>query len=267
MGEYDLIPAHLEGVVAKLVRGRDLLDEIDALALEYMVGHPATFDVVPDPTSNFYTVTAHVEPPPLRLAVLFGDALHNMRSALDHLARLMVIANGGTPLDRPPGATMFPIHLQEPKRPITINPGIGEKARGVLTSLQPYHQDQPQDHPLWRLSELNNIDKHRLLHVTSLSGAGGVAFVPAPLDPTVSTSQEQRRHSVRLLPGQPQLFEVNADEMHKHAAMAGLWSFTVVLGEPDAGFKEQLGGIGRSILNFLAEEAIPELAPFTLPPR
>lgn len=267
MWEDNSIPVHLEGVVAKLVRGRDLLTELDALALEYMVGHPATFDVVPDPASNSYTVTAHVEPPPLQFAVLFGDALHNMRSALDHVARLMVIANGGTPHDRPPRATMFPICLREPKRPITVNPGIGEEAQVILNSLQPYRQDQPQEHPLWRLNELNNIDKHRLLNVTSLSGSGGVAFVPAPLDPTVPTTQEQRRHLVRLLPGQPQLLVVNADEMHEPAAMVGAWSFTVVLGEPDAGFKEQLVGIGRSILNFLAEEALPELAPFTLAPR
>ncbi|MBB4140425.1 hypothetical protein [Microbacterium invictum] len=261
------VPEHLAGVVAKFIRARDLLNELDGLALEYLIAHPASFDVVPHPESNSYTVTAHVDPPPLRLAVVFGDALHNMRSVLDHLARLLVVAHGGQPVDRPPGATMFPIHMADPGRPVTISPGISDRARTVLTSLQPFLHDDPRSHPLWRLSELNNIDKHRLLHVTSLSGAGGVAFVPAPLDPTVPTTQEQRRHTVRLLPEQPQTFTVTAEEMHVPAAMAGTWSYTVVLGEPDAGFTEQLVGIGRTILTFLAEAALPELAPFTSPTR
>jgi hypothetical protein len=265
VGENESMPEHLAGVVAKLVRARDLLDELDGLALQYMVGHPARFDVVPDAPSNSYRVTAHVDPPPLRLAVIFGDALHNMRSVLDHIARLLVIAHGGQPVDRPPRATMFPVHVADPGRPITISPGISEDARAVVTSLQPFLHDEPRSHPLWRLSELNNIDKHRLLHVTSLSGAGGVAFVPAPLDPTVPTTQEQRRHKVRLLPEQPQTFIVSPEEMHVPAEMAGMWSYTVVLGEPDAGFREQLVGIGRSILTFLAEDALPELAPLTSP--
>jgi hypothetical protein len=259
------VPEHLAGVVAKFVRARDLLNELDGLALEYMVGHPATFDVLPHPESNTYTVIAHVDPPPLRLAVVFGDALHNMRSVLDHLARLLVVAHGRQPVDRPPGATMFPIHVRDPGRPVTVSPGISDGAQAVLTSLQPFLHDDPRKHPLSRLSQLNNIDKHRLLHITSLSGAGGVAFVPAPLDPTVPTTQEQRRHTVRLLPEQAQSFKVTPDEMHVPAAMAGMWSYTVVLGEPDAGYAEQLVGIGRGILTFLAEDALPELAPFTTP--
>lgn len=261
------VPEHLAGVVAKFVRARDLLNELDGLVIEYMVGHPASFDVFPHPESNSYTVVAHVDPPPLRLSVVFGDALHNMRSVLDHLARLLVIADGRQPVDRPPGATMFPIHVQNPRKPVTISPGISDGARTVLTSLQPFNDDDARQHPLSRLSELNNIDKHRLLHITSLSGAGGVAFVPAPLDPAVPTTQEQRRHMVRLLPEQPQTFKVTPDEMHVPAAMAGLWSYTVVLGESDAGFAEQLVGIGRGILTFLAEDALPGLAPFTTPSR
>lgn len=242
------------------------MSELDSLTIQYLMGSPATFDVVPHPESNSYTVTAHIDPPPLQVSVIFGDALHNMRSLLDHVARLLVVANGGQPVDRPPGATMFPIHVERPRRPVTINPGISSEAQAVVESLQPFHSPDPRQHPLWRLSELNNIDKHRLLHVTSLSGSGGVAFVPAPLDPTASTTQEQRRHTVRMVPGEPQVFEVNPDEMHVPATMAGMWSSTVVLGESLVGWDQQLLAVGISIFSYLAEEALPKLTPFTTPP-
>lgn len=161
---------------------------------------------------------------------------------------------------------MFPIHLERPKRGVTIHPGISGDAQAAVESLQPFHHSEPHQHPLWRLSEMNNIDKHRLLHVTSLSGAGGVAFVPAPLDPTMPTTQEQRRHTVRMLPGQPQVFDVDPEEMHVPAAMAGMWSSTVVLGEPVAGWDQQLVAIGESILDYLAQEALPRLTPLTTRP-
>lgn len=265
VGEEDSFPSHLRGVAAKFVRARDLLNELDGLTIQYLMGSPATFDVVPHPESSTYTVTAHIDPPPLQVPVIFGDALHNMRSLLDHVARLLVVANGGQPVDRPPGATAFPIHLERPNRRVTINPGISAEAQAVVESLQPFLDPNPQQHPLWRLSELNNIDKHRLLHVTSLSGAGGVAFVPAPLDPTVPTTQEQRRHTVRMVPEEPQVFEVEPDEMHMPAAMAGMWSSTVVLGEPLVGWDQQLLAVGSSILRFLADHALPQLSPLTTP--
>ncbi|MBD8205180.1 hypothetical protein IFU08_09310 [Microbacterium sp. CFBP 8790] len=264
---YAPIPDQLEGVVAKILRAGALLAEIDQLALQFMMGNSPTFDVVPNLTHRSYTVTAHVPSPPLSIAVMFGEVLHNLRSCLDHVARLLVLAAGGTPVDKPPRATSFPILLDAPSRSLGVFPGIRPEALEAIESLQPYRSAEGERHPLWRLSILNNIDKHRLLHVTSLSGAGGVAFVPAPLDPEASTTQEQRRHTVRLLPEQPQVFLATAAEMHDPAAMAGLWSYTVVLGEPGAGFRDQVVGVGHELLDFVADQVLPTLASFTLPPQ
>ncbi|MGN7187382.1 hypothetical protein [Microbacterium enclense] len=259
------IPAALEGVVAKVLRANVLLAEIDQLALQFMIDNRPTFDVVADRANCSYTVTAHVPAPPLVIAVMFGEILHNLRSSLDHVARLLVLADGAIPVDKPPHATTFPILLRPPKNELTIFPRVRSEALAAVESLQPYRSGDGERHPLWRLNQLNNIDKHRLLHVTSLSGAGGVAFVPAPLDPEISTTQEQRRHTVRLLPEEPQVFRATASEMHDPAAMAGLWSYTVVLGESGAGFREQIVGIGRELLDFIADRALPTLAEFVVP--
>jgi len=245
------------GVAAKLSRAIEHLAALDALALAYMISDPTRFDVIPDRATNSYTVTAQIVAPPIELAVVFGDALHNLRSSLDHLARLLVLADGKSPIDRGHRATAFPILLTAPKDPIDIAPGLKGEARVLLEEVQPYRSDAPAEHPLWRLHELNNVDKHRLLNITALSGAGGVAFVPAPLDPTIPTTQEQRRHKVQLIPGVPQRFDVAAEEMHDPAAMVGMWSYTVVLGEPGIGWRQQLVGTGLGIGNYITEQVIP----------
>jgi hypothetical protein len=48
--------------------------------------------------------------PPLEMAVLRGDLVHNLRSALDHLANTLVVANGGVPKEGQ-GGTQFPISV------------------------------------------------------------------------------------------------------------------------------------------------------------
>lgn len=259
------IPAHLAGIFAKLSRAYSLIAELDSAALGWMRWNRPSFDVVSDFATTSYTVTGHIESPPLSMAIVFGEVLHDLRSALDHIARLMVLAEGRVPVDSPPRATAFPIHLRAPAKGLRVSPGLAAAALSAVENLQPYRSGDPQHHPLWRLSELNNIDKHRLLNVTSLSGSGGVAFLPAPLDPTISTPQEQRRHVVRLLPGVPQHFVVTPEEMHDPAAIVGLWSYAVVLGEPGTGFQDNLSGVGRGIADYIVNEALPTLAPFAEP--
>jgi hypothetical protein len=50
------------------------------------------------------------------------------------------------------------------------------KAKAAIERLQPYRSPEftafPQYHPLWILSQLNNIDKHRTLALTNVWGKG-----------------------------------------------------------------------------------------------
>jgi hypothetical protein len=90
------------------------------------------------------------------------NVLHNLRSALDHLAWQLVLFDGGQPNEQ----TGFPI-LTRPG-PVTIRPGITNEAiLAALTDAQPFseadHGHDPHDHALELVRFLNNYDKHRLL--------------------------------------------------------------------------------------------------------
>jgi hypothetical protein len=55
---------------------------------------------------------ADTEPSPLRLGVIVGDFLHNLRCVLDHLVWQLVLSNGQTPSVR----NQFPTHPRPTRR-------------------------------------------------------------------------------------------------------------------------------------------------------
>lgn len=103
--------------------------------------------------------------PDPRMHTLIGEFLHNLRSALDHLAWRLVEKGGGVPNEH----TSFPILKVAPtanKKGITPPPtvigGVSQKAMAVIECAQPYKWGARfAEHPLWLLHELWNIDKHR----------------------------------------------------------------------------------------------------------
>src|SRR5437667_11229671 len=60
--------------------------------------------------------------------------------------------------------------------------GIDPKAQAIIEGLQPYQTGAAwRRHPLWLLTELSNLDKHRLLHVTS-TAFSGIHIEPPPIE-------------------------------------------------------------------------------------
>jgi len=97
------------------------------------------------------------------LGGLVGDAVHNLRSVLDHLADALVRRYGGTPS----GTTQFPIRLAP--LPSGAAPGISgcgslpAQARDALDAVQPYKRSEPQLHQLHIINQLDITDKHSQL--------------------------------------------------------------------------------------------------------
>jgi hypothetical protein len=111
------------------------------------------------------------ELPLTELAHLIGDAVHALRSSLDYLVYELAIRKrgGSEPSALPPGhplrKTGFPIFLdakQFEDRGLKQLESITVKQQARITRLQPFGQP---DHPLWVLSELDNLAKHRQAHV------------------------------------------------------------------------------------------------------
>lgn len=116
----------------------------------------------------------NVKDPPTKLSVLVGDCVHNLRSALDHLAYALAAAHTVPLPERVARASAFPIFRTGPlfrgqaggRGAAHKMQGMSRGARAAIQRLQPYHRrKRPYLYLLWMLEELWNVDKHRLVHV------------------------------------------------------------------------------------------------------
>jgi hypothetical protein len=92
-----------------------------------------------------------------------GDVIQNLRSALDHLAYQLVLVGGGSPGTH----TCFPIakdfSAYESGRARKVE-GMRQDAIKAIDDLKPY---KGGNDAFWKIHELNNIDKHRVIFTVS----------------------------------------------------------------------------------------------------
>jgi hypothetical protein len=111
------------------------------------------------------------EPYPERWSILIGDALTNLRAALDHALWSAVLAQSGPPTTWAvrPERVQFPIasteqKFKEPDKMLAsmVSPDIWD----VVKAVQPFHGGtQAHTVPLEILRWLSNVDKHRAVHI------------------------------------------------------------------------------------------------------
>ena len=119
--------------------------------------------------------------PPAEIGVVVGDIVHNLRSALDHLACQFVMSNGGSPSTK----TAFPVFIDDPKATQKLlskwngmTQGMSADAVRFVDDCQPYKiRHLPNPHHLSLLSALSNWDKHHDIHAVGhyLEGTGVIA--------------------------------------------------------------------------------------------
>jgi hypothetical protein len=119
-------------------------------------------------TEYFFTVEDVIACPAEEWGIILGDAVHELRSALDQLMWGMC-----KPKERG-RRTQFPICLTE-REWITDAPAMYWGASAgfvkVLDKLQPYHRgdmNTAREHPLAILQALSNLDKHRTIPAITL---------------------------------------------------------------------------------------------------
>ena len=167
------MPGDLRGVRAKIARAQAHIELLDSQQASWFASEPYRIrlepnrDLAPD-IINIFFIVSDVKPVPVTFSTIIGDILYNLRSALDHLAWQLVLANRGTPTNK----TAFPIRKKPPAlgKPIEIDGGINPMAQVAIERLQPYrHSKGPNHAPLWLLNELCNTDKHRTLLIVGLA--------------------------------------------------------------------------------------------------
>ncbi len=144
---------------------------------------------------KLYRVHETVPPDLLGWGIILGDAVHNLRAALDHVAWQLAAS-----LTRPPDHTEFPIfhdselfHATDKKGHPTHGSGLGKiiglrtDSKALVERAQPYHRGHEAHlHPLWVLSRLDNVDKHRIVIPA--------VFIPQEIvaDFSVNTNESRR---------------------------------------------------------------------------
>jgi len=110
----------------------------------------------------------------LSISIVAGEAIHQLRSVLDHLVCALIVKDGGTPSS----ASQFPIFNYRPTKPDDLR-RYEAQIKGVtrnevlilIETHQPYQRGNGRErHWLSILKRLNNADKHssilfHLVHV------------------------------------------------------------------------------------------------------
>lgn len=177
----------LSSAKAKVSRAREHLDAAKQVSDAFL-------------NSEFYKVAARsdknrekwrvvlksMQPFPERIGVLLGDAAHNLRSALDHIAFAFAKPEPGREKN-----VQFPlVGKRKDFRSVAFKclPGISRSVRTSIERLQPYHRrKRPEARLLGQLQVINNWDKHRALAITAV-GLSGSAFniVTTPKRPLIA---------------------------------------------------------------------------------
>lgn len=128
------------------------------------------FEVTSQGTRYIFYWDPVKEFPAVETGLLIGDFLHNLRSALDHLAYELAVAYT-IPLPAKAAETSeFPIFWNGPMDARQEQAKIGyihPDAINLIKAIQPHHRGTKYtEDPLWILNELERIDKHRTLHAT-----------------------------------------------------------------------------------------------------
>lgn len=258
-----------EGVTAKLRRSKvhfnALNTEISALADSD--AYRFTSEIRRGGVEHLYRA---IDPPDVDpdWALTIGDCIHNLRTALDHLAYLLVLRAGRTPNDR----TQFPLRRSrrdpDPKGAAahhsSIEPagGVSAEARALIESVQPYHGG-PVGDALGLLNRMDVIDKHRHLTVQTLA-IGHAVTASRDGDPNSPPG-----FGVKFMPGGLRHGEVAAKVIYERAYLRpdpDLRFFVHVIFEAKAGLPKDIER--RNVLSVLnrmifavEDEVLPLFAP------
>jgi hypothetical protein len=165
----------------KFIRADEHLKALDDAVVDFLATRP--YEVVTEQVGRQISGRAvYRHEPPDRLLMLIGDAVHNLRSALDHLAWSLA----GTSASR---RTEFPVFVSRTKfskRGKKKMRGISASAQTIIESLQPYNRPHglPEERePLWLLHNLDIKDKHHTLNLIGLGLFGSVLLSTSEAHP------------------------------------------------------------------------------------
>jgi len=173
---------------AKIDRARQHLDCLQDEIRRFLDSHPYRVVIERDREAGELHVVYYPDgTPDPAWPLIVGDIMHNLRSALDHVVH--DLSGGADMTEFPIYADVCDFYRVERYRHTVPARGFGlHKIRAVsdnrawffIEGMQPYNAGKNAYRAaLWVLHELNNIDKHRTLHVCRRqTDEGDIQFVP-----------------------------------------------------------------------------------------
>ncbi len=167
----------------KLQRAKEHLDSLHAELRAYVESNPGKITEEEDLERKEFIVKFTLATPPMVLAMIVGDFVACLRSALDYLVWQLALLS----TDNPGREICFPVcekdSLDTQIRITKSTFQIPDEAISIVKSLQPYQRgDDYKSARLWVLNKLWNIDKHR--HITMHSSFLEIQLPPGVMKPT-----------------------------------------------------------------------------------
>jgi hypothetical protein len=158
----------LSSAKAKIARAK-VHAEAARIILQKLVG-PGFYETVPDVDRKRRLIlkVVKLQSFPDEFALAVGDAMHNLRSALDHV----VYACAAQPLtSKEERSIQFPLTSSRKaflQRRNDCLPKVPTTARRLVDRFQPHHRKKwPENRLLGQLQAVDNWDKHRRLSITA----------------------------------------------------------------------------------------------------
>ena len=185
--------SRIELIQAKLERAYKHISDIDAAIRLFFESSPYVIVAKQDQqTGDYVSYVESVRDVPADVPLIAGDAINNIRSALDHLAWQLVLSAGNIPGP----STSFPIFdsaTEYETRSERKVKGMRQAAIDAIGALKPY---KTENRLLWQLHRLDIIDKHRMV-VTTGSALKASTIMPSVRDKLLEALMARR------LPGEP----------------------------------------------------------------
>jgi len=148
----------------KIERAKEHLDILSTEIVRFRKNNPVRVVDYEDSKNGLYI--RQIEAPIIdpKLAIIAGDAVYSLRSALDHVAWQLALLTKAKPYS----STCFPIIDEDTadklRRFKTATKDIPYEAVEHIKDFQPYNKRQSYKTDfLWMLDKLCNIDKHRVI--------------------------------------------------------------------------------------------------------
>ncbi len=171
----------ISGIRLKIARANKHIGDLEAGIKSFNKTNPCGVDSDDDPNTGDRVFTFRsTSKIPDDFSLIAGDAIHNLRSVLDHLAWQLVLANQNAPTS----ITCYPIAETVQKYTsgrTAKTKGMNDSAKKLIDATNPYAGGTDA---LWTLHKLDIFDKHCLMVVCGTAHwhtnrGGGSSIYPA----------------------------------------------------------------------------------------